>query len=446
MRSRCFLALISLLCVSFACFKDTTMAAMKKVTSRGFSGDQPAAGSTEDAMEPGLVANRLDHVGTPDSATAREPMIVQHSDGTMFVSGYESLDDPPPPQTVPRLWKSVDHGKTWSAVNVGTEVDGATGNSDVSLAIAPDGTLYFATMIFDHKTFEGSQINVGVSQDVGKTWHWTVLSRKRFDDRPWVGVEPDGSAHVIWNDGHGVYHSVSRDRGIKWSAPQIIHSAGGSSHLAIGPNGEISVRITPASASGNKFDEGVDLIAISTDGGSTWLERKVPGKRDWAPEGVPGAIPRWVEPLAWDATGALYLLWTDIKGVWLARSTDRGLHWHTSMIAEADELFYYPYLTAYGSGELAATWFSGAGANLHWQACRIQMTDRGEPQLTRSATLTTESWSATDAHGNPPVRDTAGEYLAALFLRDGSLAVVSPIQNAAQKRFGFSFWRFSNRQ
>jgi hypothetical protein len=116
------------------------------------------------------------------------------------------------------------------------------------------------------------------------------------------------------------------------------------------------------------------------------------------------------------------------------------------MIAEADALSYYPYLTARGSGELAATWFSGAGANLQWQACRIQMSDRGELHLIRSPLLTIDSWSVTDAHGNLPARDTAGEYLAVLFLRDGSLAVVSPIQNAAEKRFGFSFWTFSSGQ
>jgi hypothetical protein len=319
---RCLLVLISLFCVSNPRFTDTTMAAMEEVTSRGSSDDQPVFGSSKDTTSPRLVADRLDHVGTPDSATAREPMIAQHPDGTIFVSGYGSKYETAPPQTVPRLWKSVDRGKTWSAVNVGAEADGATGNSDVSLAIAPDGTLYFAVMTFNRQTFEGSQINVGVSQDVRKTWHWTLLSKKRFDDRPWVAVAPDGTAHVICNDGSGVYHSFSRDRGGKWSAPQVIHSKGGSSHLAIGPNGEISVRITPVSASGNKYEEGVDLIAISTDGGSTWQERQVPGKRDWAPMGAAGAIPRWVEPLAWDATGALYLLWTDIRGVWLARSTD----------------------------------------------------------------------------------------------------------------------------
>jgi hypothetical protein len=41
------------------------------------------------------------------------------------------------------------------------------------------------------------------------------------------------------------------------------------------------------------------------------------------------------------------------------------------------------------------------------------------------------------------VRDTAGEYLAALFLRDGNLAVVSSITNPPANRYGFSLWKFT---
>ena len=400
-----------------------------------------SVGSARQSGDAELMPTKVDSLGTLESGATREPMIVEHPNGMLFVSGYGSPDFNAP-QTVPRLWKSADHGKSWTLVNVGTEADGAIGNSDVSLAMAPDGTLYFATMIFDLKTFEGAQITVGVSKDVGNSWHWTTLAKKRFDDRPWVAVAPDGVAHVIWNDGSGVCHSVSRDRGVHWSEPQQIHSAGGSSHLAVGPNGELAVRIVPTSASGGRIDEGVDLIAISTDAGSTWQERQVPGRRDWAPEGTPGVIPRWVEPLAWDAHGALYNLSTNIKGVWLTRSADLGLHWRTWKVADADELSYYPYLTVTREGQIAVTWFSGAAANLHWQACRIRVPDRGELSVVHSPLLQTDSWSAADAHGNAQVRDTAGEYLAALFLRDGTLVVVTPIQDPAAKRYGFSFWTF----
>ncbi|MGA8506417.1 MAG: tetratricopeptide repeat protein [Candidatus Sulfotelmatobacter sp.] len=374
---------------------------------------------------------------------AREPMIVEHPDGTLFVSGYSGDRASGPPQTVPRLWKSTDRGSTWNAVNVGAEVDGAIGNSDVDLAVSRDGTLYFVTMGFDNKAFEGKHVAIGVSRDSGNTWHWTMLSKKRFDDRPWVAVEPNGAAHVIWNDGNGVYHTVSRDRGVTWSPAQLIHPQGGSAHLAVGPKGELAVRITPASASGNKIEPGVELVAVSTDGGNTWEKHSVPGQRIWA--FTEGSTPRWIEPLAWDAKGNLYLLWTQVTGVWLARSVDRGSTWTTWPVqeSEGDTLMYYPYLVARGPGELAATWFSGSGESLRWQACKIRVADSATPpQITNSGRFTQDTWRPDDAPSTKLVRTPAGEYLPVLFLSDGGLAVVSPIQNQETNRFGFSFWEF----
>lgn len=103
-----------------------------------------------------------------DKGAAREPMIVEHPNGTLFVSGYGRSANGTP-QTAPRLWKSADHGVTWQPVNVGTEADGASANSDVDLAIAPDGTLYLVSMWFDNKTLEGTHIVVGASSDSGNT-------------------------------------------------------------------------------------------------------------------------------------------------------------------------------------------------------------------------------------------------------------------------------------
>jgi hypothetical protein len=47
-----------------------------------------------------------------------------------------------------------------------------------------------------------------------------------------------------------------------------------------------------------------------------------------------------------------------------------------------------------------------------------------------------ESW-----RNNQP--DPGGEYLAAAFLNDGSIAVVVPIQNDANRRLGFGWRRFA---
>lgn len=404
-----------------------------------------SSAQTRTSTLPSLVqSQRLDHL---DEA-AREPAVIEDHIGNLFVAGYGSPDFQKP-QTVPRLWKSADHGLTWERVNVGGEKEGALADSDVSLAVAPDGTIYYASMQFDLKSLEGVHIVIGVSKDAGQTWQWKMLSKKRYDDRPWVAVAPDGTAHVIWNDG-GVYHTGSRDRGATWSDPQVVNAVGGSSHLAVGPRGEVAVRIVPISASGNKYTEGIDVIAVSSDGGATWQKHPAPGKRDWAPMDTPGATPRWVEALAWDARGDLYSLWTDYRGVWLARSADRGGTWKIWKIADAEAISYYPDLAAASSGNLAATWFSGAGELLRWHACLIQFDGADQPQVRLSAPMEISSWTKTDSTKTDErdrvlVRTSAGEYLQPIFLKDGGLAVVSPIQDPKENHYGFSFWKFNTR-
>jgi hypothetical protein len=382
------------------------------------------------------ISGPIDHL----DVVAREPMIVEHPDGALFVAGYGAAWISGNRMDEPTLWKSGDGGTTWSRVNVGTVADGAVGNSDPDLAVAGDGTLYFVMMVSDRE--KGNQISVGVSKDVGATWKWTLLSKDRFDDRPWVKVAPDGTAHVIWNDGAGVCHAVSTDGGLTWTERTRIHPKGGSSHMAVGPNGEVAVRVMPTSASGPKYDEGVDLIAVSSDGGMTWRKEPAPGYREWTPGGN-YPIMRWVEPLAWDARGALYSFWTNLKGIWLARSVNQGATWTTWPLAENPDLAYFPYLVARGAGELAATWFSGW--TLTWQAhvARIDVGEGGAPpRMVESQPFKPDSWQRNRQWPeDPQTPDSAGEYLPILFPRDGGLVVVSPIQNWHEKRFGFSLWK-----
>jgi len=396
-----------------------------------------SAEPTSSLATPLMIADPVDQLGL----RAREPMVVEHPDGTLFVSGYG--------EKTPTLWKSLDRGASWNRVNVGTETSGAIGNSDVDLAVAPDGTLYFVTMVFDRKTNEGTHISAGVSKDVGATWSWTLLSKTRFDDRPWVEVTPDGTAHVIWNDGNGVCYAVHTDAA-GWREQPKIHTQGGSSHLAVGPNREVAARIMPLSASGNKFDEGVDLIAVSSDGGITWQKHPAPGQRAWSPlldtsatppRWVEPSQPRWVEPLAWDAQGALYSLWANSDGLWLGRSTDRAATWSTWRLVEGGDLCYFPYLVAHGAGKLAATWFSGSGEAMQPHLARIDVGDGNvTPRVVESPPFQIDSWSTGARPEDPPVRDSAGEYLAVTFLKDGGLGMVAPIQNRAANRLGFS-WR-----
>lgn len=366
---------------------------------------------------------------------AREPMVAEHPGGTLFVSGYG--------QPGPKLWKSTDQGRTWERVFVGTEADGAVGNSDVDLAVGPDGTLYFITMGFDRTTFEGTHVAVGVSHDTGATWAWTRLSSDRFDDRPWVEAAPDGTAHAIWNDGSGVSYAVSRDRGRTWQEQPKIHGSGGSSHLAVGPSGEVAVRIVPLSASGNRIDRETDLVAVSTDGGATWQKHAPPGARAWGfPIGNPADLPRWVEPIAFDGDGVLYYLWSEGTELMLGRSADQGATWTTTTLVAGTEDLYFPYLIARGSGQLVASWAAGRGDSLTARVALLAVRGGGPPAIRPAPAVTPAAWGFARSPGDPVTRDAAGEYFATAFLADGGIALVTPVQDAAGSRFGFSYWRF----
>jgi hypothetical protein len=399
-------------------------------------GHADTSGSDKPAITRTLVATEgVDHL----DRLAREAMVVEMSDGTLFVSGYDNNSE-----KSPGLWRSRDHGATWESVHVGSKADGAIGDSDVDLAVGPDDTPYFVAMTYDVKKLEGVRIAVGASKNAGAKWSWKVLSENRFDDRPWVGVAPDRTAHVIWNDGSGVRYAVSQDGGASWNLRPRIHEQGCSSHLAIGPHGEIAVRITPISASGNKFTPGVDLIAVSRDGGKTWQKHPAPGERDWSPDENKGT-PRWVEPLAWDEDGALYSLWGSQEGLWLARSPDQGKTWTSWHIVDRAEVSYYPYLIARGHGELAATWSSDKDDNLRAHMATIRVGDgKAPPQVIESQPFQTDTWW--QDHPTEPVhRTTGGEYIPIIFLRAGGFGVVTTIQNVREKRLGFRWWKFAER-
>lgn len=156
--------------------------------------------------------------------------------------------------------------------------------------------------------------------------------------------------------------------------------------------------------------------------------------------------PRWVEPVAWDSTGALFSLWGHDNRVWLARSRDQGATWTTWEVANDSAVTYFPYLIARGNGQLAASWFTGTGDALRATVAYVETAGDGSPRVARAPSFQPEAFQ----QGFPPdtatVRSAAGEYLGMSFLRDGSLGVAVPIQHPAAQRLGVAFRRYAVRR
>lgn len=72
--------------------------------------------------------------------------------------------------------------------------------------------------------------------------------------------------------------------------------------------------------------------------------------------------------------GALYSLWTNLKGLWMARSRDRGESWKMWQVLGSDDVLYFPYLVAGPRpNELAGAWFSGKGDAMHAHVALFEM-------------------------------------------------------------------------
>ncbi|MDX1645021.1 MAG: sialidase family protein, partial [Thermoanaerobaculia bacterium] len=180
-------------------------------------------------------------------------------------------------------------------------------------------------------------------------------------------------------------------------------------------------------------------VAVSTDGGRTWTKHEAPGERIWDATD-PEAVPRWVEPIAWDAAGALYSLWSEGSRVRLARSLDQGETWAFWTVLEESAAAYFPYMVAHGAGELAASWFVGSGVDLAVRVVAIEVPEDADAELAvrRAAPFQIDAWN--EVKGDDPGRTPAGEYVPVVFLDEGRLGVASSIQDLRRDRWGFTWW------
>ena len=224
----------------------------------GCAGERDADSESADATpaDPRLVLS----VGVHHTdVSAREPMLVEHPSGTLFLAGYGSQVTGTNPRSVPHLWRSDDAGVSWKRVDVGTPEEGAIGNSDVDLTVGPDGAIYFREHgLRSERARRHARGDRGESATSARPGRGVWSRRPSSTTGRGSRIAPEGTAHAIWNDGAGI--SLCGQRAMV--ASELARSAIGFTPRAARViwrsvrAGELAVRISPIAASGNRFERG----------------------------------------------------------------------------------------------------------------------------------------------------------------------------------------------
>ena len=208
---------------------------------------------------------------------------------------------------------SMDGGATWTNVQVPglTALTGGKGKfkklntmSDPALAFGPDGTLYFANIVYDDAFKSG--VAVSVSKDGGATWGAPTM--------------------LVYNDSPAIFHDK------EW--------------VAAGPKGSVAVTWTRFKFDRHTGDyvESPIVMAASRDGGHSWSHRLIPVSGKARPYDQ-GSMP------AFDSHGTLYVAYEGATpesgysqdGTIVARSTDLGRHFKQTTVGRAyDDFDCYP--------------------------------------------------------------------------------------------------------
>lgn len=198
---------------------------------------------------------------------------------------------------------SFNGGASWHNVLVPglTDHTGGQGNfkrvdsaGDPALAFGPDGTLYYANIVFSRTSF-ASGVAVSASRDGGISWSAPTMiayvdAGNFFNDKEWIAAGPDGRVVVTWTRfslgplsstylASPIVAAFSKDGGKTWNrqgwpVSDPAHPYDQGSFPQYGPGGTLYVAYeggTPLSG----YMQDATIVARSTDGGVTFTNTEV---------------------------------------------------------------------------------------------------------------------------------------------------------------------------
>jgi hypothetical protein len=353
-----------------------------------------------------------------------EPSLRFGPDGTVFVAAPCGLDNTDCKSGW--LWSSADEGATFQRrddLAVGHLRGAAVGSGDSEIAVTSDGRLLYADLW-------GGDVSVSASDDHGATWASTMpVSGPVGADRQWM--ETDGNdVYVTYQAAQGlfvfpyvagVYVAKSTDGGLTF--PQVSLAAlrddptngwhsGIEGNLVVGPDHAVYMLI-PQSGSdvnlGAAHSAAYRLaLAKSTDGGLTWALTTVADRDDYPAFNFP--------VLAQDAAGNLYAAWGEARydgagnylggDILVSHSADGGATWSpVQTVVTSQGSAELPWIAAGGAGKLAIGYY---GTDAPYTARDYDGTDGADDAAyyarvawTQDGLAASPTWTITDVDPTP---------------------------------------------
>lgn len=386
--------------------------AITAVMVPGLARSEPLCGSPPDApalrFRPPAVIDPVRSGG--------EPSVIGLDDGTLLYAShaattlFKASKMPDTAYVQPYtgatyLWQSVDGGSTWRYVGLGGLPAGphglVSGFSDPDLTVDAAGVVYTSGINL-------ANVYVAASRDAGATWTGNNLAAT-VTDREWLAADEPGVVYMVGNQGgRRMWKSV--DGGASFEPVANLPSGGPPTKPVV--------------------DRRDGTVYFSTGAGAVAAYRGArSGDFTATLAGIPGGTPHvwgFLNPIAVDDAGNLYVASNTASVVSLSVSTDGGATWRTSVVHDAaPRIVLWPWVSAGSDGRVGVSWLESDRpvASTEYQPA--------EYRVVAATSITGHGWTDGCGIERPPSWDvqvaTPGPIHSGYVCRGGTSCVLSEL-------------------